>query len=176
MTPNHRRVDLTKAAFIDLEASSLGSASFPTEIGWAIVREDGSIDSGACLIRPPAKWIIYSNAWSAVSEGLTGITKEMLDRDGLPPRDAIRRFLEAVADRELYSDEPDYDTHWLSMLADAAGIALGARTISDVTLLIAEGVASRIHSSLDDDTPRHRAEPDARRLALAVVSAASETR
>jgi hypothetical protein len=176
MTPHHPGVDLTKAAFIDLEASSLGSASFPTEIGWAVVREDGSIDSGACLIRPTARWMVHSNAWSAASERLTGITKELLDREGSAPRDAIRRFLETVGNRELFSDEPDYDNHWLNMLADAAGIALGSRSISDVKLLMAVGAASLIHPLLDDGTPRHRAETDARRLARAVLSAASETR
>jgi hypothetical protein len=176
MTPNHPGVDFTKAAFIDLEASSLGSASFPTEIGWAIVREDGSIDSGACLIRPPAKWTIYANAWSAASECLTGITKEMLQGEGLSPVQAMSRFLEAVGDRDLYSDEPDYDNHWLNLLADAAGTSIGTRNIGDAKLLIGKGAAIGSHLSLDDRTPRHRAAPDARRLALAVLSAASKTR
>src|SRR4051794_12197544 len=94
------RLDFERIAFIDLEASGLGSASFPTEIGWAFVREDGSIGSGACLIRPVAKWTIYGNAWSAAAERLTGISREMLDRDGLPPREAVARFFAAVEARD----------------------------------------------------------------------------
>src|SRR5689334_12673109 len=97
-------LNLNRLAFVDIEASSLGSSSFPTEIGWAFVAESGPVVSGSCLIRPPAKWTVYSNAWSAVSERLTGITREMLDRDGLPPREALDRFLTAVADRDLFSD------------------------------------------------------------------------
>jgi hypothetical protein len=63
-----------------MEASGLGSASFPTEIGWALVRDGGAAESGSVLIRPPARWTMYTNAWSPASETLTGITREMLDR------------------------------------------------------------------------------------------------
>lgn len=82
-------VELSRVAIIDLEASGLGSASYPTELGWAIINDDGSITSGACLIRPTAKWTTYGNAWSPTSERLTGITKEMLARDGVSPREAV---------------------------------------------------------------------------------------
>jgi hypothetical protein len=83
------RQDFERVAFIDLEASGLGSASFPTEVGWTFVREDMSIESGSCLIRPVARWTRHANAWSAAAEALTGITREMLDRDGLPPGEAV---------------------------------------------------------------------------------------
>jgi hypothetical protein len=118
--PNFRRI-----AFVDMEASGLGSASFPTEVGWALVRDDGSVESGSVLIRPPARWTRYTNAWSPASEALAGITREMLDREGLPPNDAAKRFLDAVGDRDLFSGEPEFDAHWLSMLTSAAAISLG---------------------------------------------------
>jgi hypothetical protein len=111
---------LRRVALVDFEASSLGSASFPTEIGWAVVLADGPVKSGSCLIKPTARWTVYANAWSAASERLTGITREMLDQDGLPPREALQRFLEAVGDRDLFSDEPDYDatgSTWLRRLS-----------------------------------------------------------
>jgi hypothetical protein len=78
--------DFYRIAFVDLEASGLGSNSFPTEIGWAMISEDGSVESGSCLIRPTARWRMYSNAWSAASERLTGITKEILDEGCHPAR------------------------------------------------------------------------------------------
>jgi hypothetical protein len=153
---------LSRIAVIDLEASGLGSASYPTEIGWAIINDDGTITSGACLIRPAAKWTTYTNAWSAASERLTGISREMLDRDGLPPREALERFLEAVGDRDLYSDQPDFDAHWLAMLMDAAGISLGERKLGDLNQFMQRwGLMLKF-----DEPPRHRAEADARRLAL----------
>jgi hypothetical protein len=158
-------VPLSRITVIDLEASGLGSASYPTEIGWALVNADGSIESGSCLIRPPAKWTTYGNAWSPVSERLTGITRGMLDRNGLSPREAIERFLDAVGDRDLFSDEPDFDTHWLMMLMDATGASLGERKLGDVKRLIGPmDWTVRVQRA----SPRHRAEADARRLALAL--------
>jgi hypothetical protein len=163
---------LRRIAFIDLEASGLGSASFPTEIGWAIADEDGSVESGSVLIRPPAKWTMYGNAWSPASEHLTGITRAMLDLDGLPPHRALKRFLDAVGDRDLFSDEPGYDAHWLSMLMDAAPCSLGGQKLGDVKKLIEQmGLTIEFVGS-----PTHRAEADARRLALAFARAIAPVR
>jgi DNA polymerase III epsilon subunit-like protein len=165
VTNDNTVIPLSRIAVIDLEASGLGSASYPTEIGWALLNDDGTIStSGACLIRPAAKWATYTSAWSAASDRLTGITREMLDRDGVSPREAVERFLAAVGDRELYSDEVDFDRHWLTMLADAAGVSLEERGLGDVKRL-AEQAAWTVEP---DEPPRHRAEADARRLALAL--------
>jgi DNA polymerase III epsilon subunit-like protein len=164
LTDGDLTIQLLGIAIIDLEASGLGSAGFPTEIGWAILHDDGSITSGACLIRPPAKWTMYANAWSPASERLTGITREMLDRDGVSPREAVERFLEAVGDRDLLSDEPDFDTHWLGMLVDAVGVSLGERTIRDLNEFMRRpGLRPKF-----EEPPRHRAEADAMRLAIAL--------
>ena len=47
MMSEGKAIRMPRIAFIDLEASGLGSASFPTEIGWAMLREDGSVNSDA---------------------------------------------------------------------------------------------------------------------------------
>lgn len=52
-----------------------------------------------------------------------GINRQMLDGDSVSPREALARFLGAVGDRDVYSDNPDFDQHWLGALADAAGSA-----------------------------------------------------
>jgi hypothetical protein len=166
--------DFARFAFIDLEASGLGSNGFPTEIGWATIHEGGSIVSGACLIKPPAIWTMYANAWSTVSERLTGISREMLGREGLSPRDAMARFLEAVGDRGLLSDEPDFDAHWLGMLTKAAGTSIAQGRIGDARPLMYAASVNHIFHPGQDLRPRHRAEYDARRLALTVVCAARE--
>jgi hypothetical protein len=164
MTNSAEAVQVSKIAIIDLEASGLGSASYPTEIGWCLLHDDGSITSGACLIRPAAKWTQFSNAWSAASERLTGINQEMLDTDGVSPRKAMERFLEAVGDRDLLSDELDFDTHWLEMLMDAAGISLGKRKLGDLNQFMQRsGLTPKF-----DEPPRHRTEADVRRLASAL--------
>jgi hypothetical protein len=117
---------------------------------------------------------MYENAWNPASERLTGITKSMLDRDGLPPSEALKRFLDAVGDRDLVSDEPTFDNHWLSMLVDAAAISLDERKLGDARALIARMGAKQ---GLEfDEPPRHRAEADARRLALAVTQAVTPVR
>jgi hypothetical protein len=162
---------LRRIAFIDLEASGLGSASFPTEIGWAAVRADGSVVSDSCLIRPPAGWTRYTNAWSAASAALTGISREMLDRDGLSPAEVMKRFLVAVEGCELFSDAPDFDSHWLGMLSDAAMVDLAGRKIGNAKTLIEEAGGKGALAG-EPDGPRHRAGPDARRLARAFVRAA----
>jgi hypothetical protein len=164
--------EIQRVAFVDLEASGLGSIGFPTEVGWAFIRADGAIESGSVLIRPPVKWTMYRNAWSAASERLTGITREMLDRDGLPPSEALKGFIDAVGDRDVLSDEPDFDAHWLGMLADAARMSLDGRPIGD-----AEKFANQMGVILEfDEPPLHRAEADARRLALAIAQATSSRR
>ena len=167
MIIENNAVQLQGIAFIDLEASSLGSATFPTEVGWALIHENGSVESGSCLIRPPAKWKMYENAWNPASERLTGITKSMLDRDGVSPREALKRFLDAVGDRDLVTDEPSYDCHWLEMLADAAAISLDGRKLGDAKKLI-----ERMGLTVEfDEPPQHRAEADARRFAAAFAKA-----
>jgi hypothetical protein len=42
-------ITISRRVVIDLEAYSLGSASYPTEIGWAIINDNNSMISGACL-------------------------------------------------------------------------------------------------------------------------------
>jgi hypothetical protein len=159
-----------RIAFFDLEASGFGSNSYPTELGWAVVQEDGSVLGDSMLIRPPARWTTYANAWSAPSEALTGISRQMLDRDGLSPAEVMKRFLVAVEGCELFADEPDFDHHWLGMLAEAALVDLDGRKIGNAKTLIEEAGGKGALAG-EPDGPRHRAGPDARRLALVFVRA-----
>jgi len=116
LTNDNTVIPLSRIAVIDLEASSLGSASYPTEIGWALLNDDGTIStSGACLIRPAAKWTTFTNAWSAASERLTGITRDMCQRRWKTrPHASVRtgQF------RAVFSDGRD----WVSALARALPI------------------------------------------------------
>jgi len=122
VTSDDTVIPLSRIVIIDLEASGLGSVSYPTEIGWAMINDDGSITSGACLISPAAKWTTYGNAWSAASERLTGITREMLDRDGVSPREAVERFLEALKPRDGTGSSPE---------SEAPGYPLDEQTRND---------------------------------------------
>jgi hypothetical protein len=162
---------IDRIAFIDLEASGLGSNGFPTELGWALIREDGSVQSASCLIRPPSQWTMYANAWSPVSERLTGITREMRERDGVAPAEAMKRLMGFVGDRELFSDEPDFDAHWLGMIAKAAGTSIPE--IGNTKSLI-EGRCLATGIKFEVCRSSHRAEFDARKLAVAFAAARHE--
>src|SRR5690348_2060304 len=114
-------VTMGGVVFVDCEASSLNSGSFITELGWAVVDPTmRRIHTGACLIRPLAKWLRISSAWDPVSEKLTGISKDMLEREGISPADAVTRFLSKIGDRPLFADEPPYDQFWIDQLFFAA--------------------------------------------------------
>jgi hypothetical protein len=91
--PVQAPVPLSRIAVVDLEASGLGSTSYPIEIGWALLQDDGSITSGSCLIRPTATWLAYDSAWSAAAERLTGIT----ERHARPRWGAVARGSEPVS-------------------------------------------------------------------------------
>jgi hypothetical protein len=66
----------------------------------------------------------------------------MLERDGVAPAEAMKRFMEAVGDRELYSDEPEFDAHWLGMIAKAAGASIPE--IGNAKTLIEEMSGNRV--------------------------------
>lgn len=150
-------------AFIDFEASSLGSGSFPTEIGWAFIAGN-RVHSGSSLIRPEPRWIRLPSAWSAASERLTSITRDMLDREGVPADEALPRLLQSVDDRQLLSDEPAWDLYWLGQLIEAAGSSAD-KPLGNAKVVITEA-AARLGRVPNWDLPiRHRAEADARRLA-----------
>lgn len=105
-----------KIAFIDLEASGLGSKSWPVEVAWAF--RDGP--PRAFLIRPHAAW--SDDAWEEEAQALHGISREALARDGDDVADVCRALNAALAGVEVYSDAPDWDSFWLIRLFAASGM------------------------------------------------------
>ena len=104
--------------FLDCEASSLGVASYPTEVGWS--RPDGSIAS--LRINPYA--IEDWTDWDPVAQGLTGISRELLHKEGHPPRYVAQRLNAELHDRRVYTSAPNFDRAWLGVLFDAADIEM----------------------------------------------------
>src|SRR5256885_12519007 len=96
--------------FIDLEASSLSSTSYPIEI--ARNAPDGTIE--AYLISPAH--IPHWTDWSVEAEQLHGITRATLLTDGKPPSWICRRMNHQLAGTVVYSDDPEYDQMWLATL------------------------------------------------------------
>ena len=109
--------------FLDFEASSLGKRGFPIEVGWAA--EDGS-ERGS-LIRPAPGW----EEWSAEAEGIHGITRERLLREGEPHEAVAARLVEQLTGHALYASAPSWDGQWLSRLLRAAGLPRHALRLRD---------------------------------------------
>jgi len=94
--------------FVDFEASSLDSGSFPVEVAW--VNEIGQGESH--LIRPEPTW----TNWSAQSEEIHGISRTLLLQQGKPADWVAHRALIVLRGATLVSDNPAFDVYWLSML------------------------------------------------------------
>lgn len=118
--------------FIDIEASGLGPASYPIEIGWS--DSQGRVHS--LLIRPDAYWL-EAGEWSPESEYVHGLSLDLLLSEGVSPVEAWSRLIE-ICGREatLFSDAVDFDRMWLAELAAAAHDELGAMQLSPACELI----------------------------------------
>lgn len=99
--------------YFDTETTGLPNAKFPlndpiqprmTQLGF-ILEVNGHdalvVDS---MIRPEADWQIHDDTgtvMSAKAQELTGITQEMLEKDGIPVADAIELFIIAAENADL---------------------------------------------------------------------------
>jgi hypothetical protein len=168
---------VSRIAFLDFEASSLGKTSYPIEVAW--VFSDGASES--FLIRPAPAW----TDWAPEAEAVHGIPRPQLVREGVPHDWVALHMLTTLRDVTLYASAPSWDGQWLSRLLRASGLPRHAlwlkataeaqrRAILDV--LEAGGlpasrrdaVAGQVSASLRQDAnadaaPAHRALPDARR-------------
>jgi hypothetical protein len=108
--------------FYDCEASELDEG-YIIEIGWAFSDGEGFVSAGS-LIHPLAAWNI-DDAWSSEAESLHGISLARLREQGRPAEEVAQMMNEALAGRELFSDDPAFDVRWLGQLFDAAGVKPG---------------------------------------------------
>jgi hypothetical protein len=159
--------------FYDCEASSLEGK--PIEIGWAFALADGSIVSEAHLIWPPVSWMV-ERSWDPDAEALHGLSLERLRREGRPVLAIAQRLNLALAGRDLFADDVR-DPLWLLELFKEAQVepTFNVRLTNAKTLFLQiaagrgfdAGTLERIEREANELEPtRHRAEPDARRLAI----------
>ncbi len=95
---------------LDIEASSLASASYPIEVAWAL--SDGGIESH--LISPAS--VPHWTDWHPQAERLHGIRRELLLAEGKSPAWVCTRMNEQLAGLTVFSDAPAYDEAWLQAL------------------------------------------------------------
>jgi len=96
--------------FLDFEASSLSSCSYPIEVAWS--RWDGSIES--YLISPAG--IEAWDDWSVLSEKVHGISRAELMTQGKSPDWICRLMNQQLVGQVVYTDNPVYDGMWLAEL------------------------------------------------------------
>lgn len=97
-------------SFLDFEASSLSSESYPIEVAWSLA--DGSIE---CYLISPAGIEEWTD-WSLLSEKVHGIARDELLSAGKSPEWICARMNAQLSGQTIYTDNPDYDGRWLAKL------------------------------------------------------------
>ncbi|MDG1923402.1 MAG: 3'-5' exonuclease [Glaciecola sp.] len=94
--------------FIDIEASSLSSRSYPIEIAWINAKDE----QDTFLIQPHNTW----TDWDEDAQQIHGITREDIQKNGITIEDACLKLNEALSDQVIYSYNADYDYDWIQTL------------------------------------------------------------
>jgi hypothetical protein len=153
-------------AFLDIEASGIHPDSWPVEIGWAL--PFGGELNGDVLIRPMPEW----THWSMLAERhFHKISRATLERDGLPPGEALSRIEGALYGCEVYVEDVEEDRVWFNRLVAATGRETTLR-LQDARAMFEAQALRRRHSLADIRRHvaarfphRHRAQADARQMA-----------
>ncbi|MCT2401333.1 hypothetical protein [Novosphingobium mangrovi (ex Huang et al. 2023)] len=124
----------------------------------------------AWLIRPAEAWRYWD--WSEEAEKLHGISREQLDREGLPLAQVISEMADFAADCSVFADA-DLDEYWLEVLCQAAGRGLPFHVRYLGEFMKKRGYTRpQVVAALDEAKRRlpkeHLAREDAKRLALVV--------
>ncbi len=149
-------------AFIDVEASGFGSASYPIEVG--CVYPDGI---GYCsLIIPEPDWL----HWDEGAEKVHGIPREVLFLRGRTPHDVAMELNEKLSGKRVVTDAWYHDYNWIQRLFVAAA-AVPRFELIDLRELLDEEKAARWESTKAEvqaelNLKRHRASHDARVLQM----------
>lgn len=109
--------DMDSPIFIDFEASSLSTDTWPIEVGIAWL-EGTRVITESKLIRPRPEWDLED--WSPVSAEIHGIELSEL-RNAETADEVSRWLLEVVGEAVLVSDAPEFDQRWLDRLLGEAG-------------------------------------------------------
>ncbi len=114
-----------RIAFLDFEASGLGAASWPIEVGWIVAstadREVRILERGGALIAPHDDW--PRAAWDPAAERVHGLSFDYVCARGLALHDVARRLNAALAHTPVYSDAVEWDAFWLARLMAASDAA-----------------------------------------------------
>lgn len=104
---------MTDIVIIDIEASGLHFDSYPIEVAVKTKRTTQS-----WLIKPEPSWTY----WCSVAEGIHGITREYLEKNGVGAQEVAIEINEFLSHENglVYSDAVDWDSDWINTLYKAA--------------------------------------------------------
>jgi hypothetical protein len=157
-------------AFIDVEASGLGTRSYPIEVG--LIKGDGSIY--CTLILPPEDWSRQDErVWDSAAEQVHGITRPILKAHGKPLEEVARELNRIAGGLTLFSDAWGNDYPWLAKLFDAADLPM-LFNIESSRKLLTDEEAARWQQAKQDviaelNLRRHRASSDAKILQMTLL-------
>ncbi len=146
-----------RPVIIDVEASGFGRGSYPIEVGF--VREDGS--SQCTLIKRQAEW----THWQPDAEGLHGISRECLERNGRSVIDVATMLNEGLSKQTVYSDAWGNDRSWIALLFECAEMPQRFK-LESLSSILSEEQKAIWHESKEmviasSGFTRHRASNDA---------------
>ncbi|MBF0261211.1 MAG: hypothetical protein HQL97_05130 [Magnetococcales bacterium] len=149
---------------VDIEASGLHDGGYPTEIAWMDPIRDQAATS--FLIRPSERWL--QGKWDFKAERLTGITREMLIKEGVSLYEVAARFKERMVTADLIlTDAPEWDRHWVEALFREAWVSFELPAFYDLHAYVQEhfGAVMRLQPQ-----PLHRAGDDVERLVGGLIN------
>ena len=159
---------------LDFEASCLPhhGRSFPIEVG--VAGPDGLVKSW--LIKPDAAWAGWT--WTPEAEAMHGLSRERLEREGLPAEVVLDELRAVLRGQPAYADSY-LDARWMRLLEAAAGAPplVDVRHIDALVdrLGVDDGVVFRAIAAADARPfRRHRAAEDARWLQAVAVELQAE--
>lgn len=148
--------------FLDIEASSFDPASWPVEIGYAWLTDDG-IARRSAIIAPRPDWPLH--AWSEAAADVHGISLRAA-RTGVDA-DVVAAQTDVFAGFEVVSDNPRWDQMWLDRLREGRP-AIPVRPLRAAIRERLDAIeADAVALALLRGRAPHRAGSDALRLATA---------
>ena len=151
---NKRLHDPSQIICLDIEASGLGTRSYPIEIAW---KQLDGMDEDDFLIDPRTgyNW----NDWDDNAANVHGLTQAELYEEGISAKEAATRLNQRLKGKQVYSDAFEFDYFWISRLFDAAMVRPQFRLLGLEELLNEDDL--ELYQQLSTQSPRlHRAMPD----------------
>ena len=146
---------------LDVEASGLGSNSYPIEVG--IVLADGT--EYQSIIKPAPDW----QHWSEDAEIMHGLSRDYIEANGQPIRQVCSELNNLCRNETLYTDCWVYDLPWVLKLFEQAGMYPAFKCMPIESVLnesqITNWVEHKSKIGACSDLKPHRALNDARVIA-----------